>query len=637
MRQLVYIDWESFYAPKEKYDLKHISVVEYVRSPRFKDFGAAVALGDETPTWIPAKDLDYYFSMLGDRFGWENIAVVGHNLKFDGFILRERYGVVPGQYIDTKGMSKAVLGKTIRSHSLKDIVERFGLPRKEIEVVENMAGVENPTPEQLGRLITYCIHDVELCRGIFKLLAKEFPAAEYAALHRTIQMFVEPKLELDVERLRELNKLESERRIKIFETIGIPKSEFASNEKFAKLLTSKGLEVPMKPSPKKKNEDGSAKMIPALALGDVDFLEMIESEDEILQDLCEARVAAKSTLLETRSAKLAAIGETGPWSFDVDYSGADQTHRFSGGKGAGGNPQNFTNPAKIRDAQKKKMATALRGSVKTPAGFELVVGDFAQIEFRWVAYTSRDPGLLAAIEKGVDIYCDIASVFYGRKITKADEKERGFGKQAILGLGYGMGWKKFKRTVRLQTGQTITDDEAKRAVDIYRTRYAGVQALWNALDDTIQVMADPNGYRKLSNIPVEFRHERIVLPSGLKIRYPNLRQMDGERGHPEWVYDVYHKGRLETRKLYGGKILENICQALAGELCKDVMERMDNGITKDEVTGQVHDELHYRARRNAGWIVAQKLRREMATPPKWFPLIKLDAEVHVGANWGEAK
>lgn len=622
MKHILFIDFESFYDSKAKYHLRHTSIVQYVRDARFKAFGAGMALGNSRPMWIPAHELAANFHHAAFGFGgWQNVAVVGHNIKFDGFILKEIYGVVPGQYIDTKGMSKGVLGKTIKGHSLANLAEHFQLPSKGIMKTDGLGGVDNLTAEQERELAEYCIHDVELCRDIYNRLSKEFPENQYDVLHRTVDMFINPKMVLNVALLEETSKVEAARRTKIFEEIGIEKSIFASNAKFPKLLETKGFDVPMKYSPKKKDELGNPLKIPALALGDPEFLEMLESDNEELRLLCEARVAAKSTLLETRSAKMAAIGRTGRWPFDIEFSGADQTHRFSGGKEAGGNPQNFTR------------GSALRTAVEAPDGYELVVGDFANIELRIVAYLSRDPGLVNAIEQGVDLYCDIASVFYGRRITKADKKERQFGKIMILGLGYGMGWKKFKRTVRLQTGQTITDEEAKKAVELYRTRYAGVPALWAALDNIIQTMAQPGCNRRFTNIPVAFGFECIILPSGLKIRFPNLRQVPSKdfKGQMEWVYDVYNKGRLEVRKLYGGKVLENISQAIAGEFCKESMMKMD------DVTGLVHDEIHVRTKKGLGFVMAQKLKRVMSVPPKWMPNIKLDAEVHVGANWGAAK
>lgn len=634
MKHLLFIDFETFYSSKEGYDLRKLSIVQYVRDARFKAFGFSWCDEKSVPTWIPAEKAQSWFdSITADE--WKDIAVVGHNIKFDGFILKERYGVVPGQLIDTKGMSKAVLGKSVKGHALANLAEYYKLSRKTIENLENTNGKRDLTAEEMSNLATYCNHDVELCRDIYIELAKEFPENQFPVLHRTVEMFVDPKMRLNVALLEQTSKDEAERRAKIFDEIGIPKSEFASNVKFPRLLESKGFDVPMKYSPKKKDAEGNPLKIPALALGDPEFLEMLENdENPELQALCEARRAAKSTLIETRSAKLAAIGKTGLWPFDVEFSGADQTHRFSGGKGAGGNPQNFT---ACRDKKKHRAGHVcpgrLRTSVEAPDGYQLVVGDFSNIELRIVAYLSRDPGLVQSIEQGTDIYCDFASVFYGRKITKADELERKFGKTAILGLGYGMGWKKFKRTVRLICGITITDEEAKKAVDLYRTRYSGVKALWDALDNTIQVMATPGGNRKFTGLPVTFGFQCIVLPSGLKIRYPNLRSVPSKdfKGQMEWVYDAWNKGHVETRKLYGGKVLENISQAIAGEFCKEAMMKMRI------VVGLVHDEIHALCKRGLGLVTAQQMKRVMSVAPSWFPQIKLDAEVHVGTNWGDAK
>ncbi len=615
--QTVFIDFETAWDSKSGYTLSKTSLVQYIRDVRFLPFGAGIAWGNDPVAWLSGHRLE---AML-EACDWSQYAVVGHNIKFDAFILSQVYGIKAGQYICTKAMSKAVLAKSVKGHSLRDLAEHFGLEAKGQMKTD---GLRELTPEQELQLADYCKHDVELCREIYNRLAKDFPASQYAPMHRTIDMFVNPKLVLNVPLLEKTAKEENTRREKIFENMGIEKAEFSSNIKFPRLLEAKGYEVPTKVSPR------TGKTIPALALGDPEFLELTETENEELHKLCEARIAAKSTLLETRSAKLAAIGATGKWPFDVEFSGADQTHRFSGGGGAGGNPQNFT-----RDS-------ALREAVQAPEGYSLVVGDFSMVEVRAVAALSEDPGLVQAIEKGVDLYCDFASVFYGRRISKADAVERRFGKCAILGLGYGMGPERFQKTVRLQTGVTIPltgAGSAEDAVELYRTRYAGVPTLWERLDESISVLQTAmspvlQGYgvvTSLAGLPVYAIKDAVLLPSGLMIRYPNLRQVREGR-HTEWVYDVYNKRNLEQRKLYGGKLLENISQALAGELCKEAMLQMG-----DNVTGLVHDEIHVLCKKGLELQTAQKLKRVMSISPKWLPEIKLDAEVGWGKTWGTAK
>lgn len=616
MANKIVIDFESFWDTKNGYTLKKMSMVEYVRDPRFKAFGLGyvwVNDGDVVfnPKWVSGKDIISWAS----KIDWANTDIVAHNAKFDGFILKQVYGIQPHRWIDTKGMSRAVFGKRLKNHSLATIAEFYGFTPKGTMKTD---GLTELTPEQEKELADYCLHDVELGALIYSRMAKDFPENANEALHQTVQMFVSPRIQLDVALLQETAKSERERKKTIFSDLQIEKAVFSSNVKFPKLLEKEGFEVPKKPSPKQKEADGSAKMIPAIALGDPDFLDLLESENERLKTLCEARVAAKSTLLETRSEKLQAIGRTGAWSFDVEFSGANQTHRASGGKGAGGNPQNFTR------------GSALRQAVCAPSGFKLIVGDFSNIELRLVAYLSKDPGLIEAIENDIDLYCEFASVFYGRKITKKDELERRFGKCAILGLGYGMGAKKFKRTVRLQTGLDISEEDAQRAVDLYRERYTRVPQLWYILNSSIGLLTDEQKHIVIG-LPVSFQKEAIVLPSGLKMQYPNLRQQDGPQGK-EWIYDVWDKGQLQKRKLYGGKVLENISQGLAGELCRDASLQFG-----DKVTGLVHDEIHLLVPTLLAHIMKRRLENAMTKTPRWMPRIKLKAEVGFGPNWLEAK
>lgn len=605
MKQLLFIDFESYWEScKGGYGLKQMSMVEYIRDPRFKAFGMGVQLKGGILEWISGPQIPNYCSQIAQEIGWRNVAIVGHNIKFDGMILREIYECVPGQFIDTKGMSKGVLGKTVKDHSLATVAEYFGLQPKGSMKTD---GLKELTPAQEKELAEYCLHDVELCRQVYEKLVPEFPESQYEVMHRTVEMFICPKIQLNVELLERTNEEEIKRRANIFKEIGIDKSEFTSNVKFPALLTKKGYAVPTKISPRTEKE------IPALALGDTAFLELMESGNEELKNLCEARITAKSNLLETRSRKLAAIGSTGSWPFDIEFSGADQTHRFSGGSGAGGNPQNFT-----RDS-------ALREAVEAPKGYSLVVGDFDKVECRMVAYLSRDPGLIAAIEG--DAYSAFASNYYGRKITKADKAERRFGKEAILGLGYGMGWRKFKDRVKLKTGQDISEEEAKRGVNLYREMYNKVPALWEYLNNMIATIA--TGKQAVWPLPGKLGHQYIELPSGLKMRYPNLRQEQGERGKMEWVYDTWKKGHLERSKLYGGKLLENLSQALAGELCKEAMLKFG-----DRVTGLVHDEIHVVAKKGTELVTKMALQRAMTVPPRWFGELRLKAEVKVGPNWG---
>lgn len=602
----IFIDFESYYDNKA-YSLKTMSLVEYIRDPRFIAHGFAYATYGSEPVWVSRENIVQELN----KIRWAETTVIGHNLKFDAFILAHVYGIHPPSFHDTLAMSRAVLGRKVENYSLRKLAEYYALPPKGEMKTD---GIRLLSADQENELSPYCIRDVFLCREIYKRLEPEFPESQYALMDQTIRMFVEPKLVLNVPLLEETAAKEKREKIEIFSKIGIDKSEFSSNPKFAALLEKNGYEVPTKKSPR------TGAKIPALALGDPEFLDLCESEDPRLKELCKARIAAKSTLMETRSENLAAIGRTGPWPFDVEFSGAKQTHRYSGGGSSGGNAQNFTRDSSLREA------------VQAPKGFSLVVGDFAQVEARIVAYLSQDPGLIYVIEKMPDLYLHYGSAFFKRPVTKGDIAERKFSKTALLGLQYGMGATKFIDTVRKETGQKIDYLTSKAAVDLYRALYSHVPSLWKLLDEYISFMASGKS-GGLAHLPLKFDGSEITLPSGLKLRYNNLRITGKNRfGKPEYGYDVpsKRKGEIEIKKLYGSFLLENISQALAGELCKEVMRQFG-----DKVVGQVHDEI---------LLISDnpiedraELEEAMEKSPIWLPQLKLKADVNYGKDWLNAK
>lgn len=585
----VFIDCESFHDTKAGYSLKKMSMVEYIRDERFKLHGFGFADGHDEPAWRnDPKPL----------IVTQRAMFIGHNAKFDAAILAWRYGIKFGCYMDTMGLAQAVLGEKVGSFSLKALAKYLGLPDKGEMRTD---GLRDLDVAQETALAAYCLNDVELCRSIYYKLIGEFPESQLNAMDWTIRAFIEPKLQLNTEILERGLHEEKERREKAIIESGYSKEALASNASFSKIL---GTDAPTKQSAR------TGKKIPALALQDEGFLALRSSHP----GLYTARVAAKSTITETRATKLLEISKGGLWPFDVKFSGAVQTHRYSGGSGAGGNPQNFPKAGFIRE------------SVGVPQGCSLVVGDFAAIELRIIAALSGSTALVSQLRSGADIYSEFATEFYKRNISKSDVVERTFGKTAILGLGYGMGATKFCQTVFLRTGEKITLGEAQKAVKLYRSMYPRVPALWRNAQTLLGLLVSGMRGQVFFAPFLRFEKEAIGLPSGLKIRYPKLRRMDGE-----WVYDKWiKKSAPEAVKIYGGKVIENICQALAGEVCKEAIARMSNwavGAVHDEIIGVTDDP----------YSGIKAMRSAMETPPTWWKDLPLKAEVHSGENWQKAK
>jgi len=603
MLKRLYVDFETYY-DSETYTLKDMGMTEYIRDARFITLGCGYLYEGEYG-WVRGEDMNDF-----KELPWHEIEMTAHNVKFDGAIFAWRYGIRPARYFDTQSLSRAVLGQNIPSHSLRAVAEYLGLPPKgELQ----SDGLRSLTPEQEQKMMVYNMRDLEICAHIDAKLRPQFPESQLRAMDWAARAFISPMLELDVPLLEQMVLEEQEKKAGIFEKIGIGKEVFSSNKKFAELLEERKIEVPTKPSPRNPE-----KQIPAFSLTDPGFIALKESHP----DLYEARVAAKSTIMETRGTNLAGVGKSGPFPFDVQFSGALGTHRYSGGSGAGGNPQNFPNKGNIRK------------SVRAPSGHSLVVGDFSSIEARLVAWLAKEPLLMADFIANADVYSAFASTVYGHPVNKKDNPlERKVGKTCILGLGYGMGAVKFQAKIKQETGIVLEDRDAFRIVNLYRDTYKSIALLWQNAAALIPQMID--GYAQFVPFAPFLRIERssLVLTSGLRIQYPNLRYQNETT---EYYYDVYRrKYDAEPMKLYGGKFIENICQALAGEICKIAIEKAeDRGL---RCVGQVHDEIIVVAPIGVAETQRTILQECMEAPISWWPQLRLGAEVHIGPNWADAK
>lgn len=611
-KSLLFVDFETFYDTEAGFDLKSISPAEYIRDERFHVHGCGMSQEDGTFKWVAGPDVAAAF----EAYDWANTVLVSHNIKFDGTIIAWKYGHTPALYVDTISLAKAVIGQNIGSFSLHALAKYIGLtPKGDLSVI-GLDGVKEPTNIQMRQLEEYCVNDVEICYGIFNALVEKFPESQYKPMDWTIRCFVDPMLTLDLPTLEKGVIDEKARRDGIIAATGIERTVFSSNKQFAELLAKNGVRVPTKLSKTTgKTTFAFAKTDPGLA-----------GLEKTHPTWYAARIASKSSLLETRGESLIGVGKTGLFPFDVGFSGAIGTHRFSGGSGAGGNPQNFTR------------GSFLRRAVQAPDGHSLVVGDFAQIELRILAWLAKEPKLMNAIMADVDTYIEFASMYYGRKITKKDVLERMFGKSSILGLGYNMGPEKFQTKVKQDLKMDLTYGQAEDAVQLYRQTYFNVPKLWSFAQRCIPLIAKGEIGCLFFAPFIKVEKQTIILPSGLRIQYPGLRLEDRE-----WVYDDVKEIALAERmqrppslpRLYGGKLIENICQALAGELCKEAILRAERDGLR--CVGQVHDEVIGVIESHMEKTGAFILQKAMEVPPRWMPTMKLKAEVGYGRNWLDAK
>lgn len=285
----------------------------------------------------------------------------------------------------------------------------------------------------------------------------------------------------------------------------------------------------------------------------------------------------------------------------------------------------------------------------------IYVADSSNIEARMLAWLAGQDNLLEIFRSGGDVYSNFASILFGRPIDKdKDPLERFIGKVCVLGLGYGMGWVKFRDTLAAGAlgGEPVyfTEVEAQNAVNTYRSANAAIRAYWQQADAAIADMYLGNS-RQWG--PLTIHRNCLIMPNGMALQYTGLRPAvkEDERGNEYTDGWEYWNGKFWT-KIYGGKLVENITQALSRIVLFDQMMGINKNVlvpAGGRVVLNVHDEIIGVApsfgaiylgkeRNEKGKLVDvwkgadgafelfERITDEMRTPPAWCLDLPLDSE-----------
>jgi hypothetical protein len=124
----------------------------------------------------------------------------------------------------------------------------------------------------------------------------------------------------------------------------------------------------------------------------------------------------------------------------------------------------------------------------------------------------------------------------------------------------------------------------------------------------------------------------IKLPNGLSIKYPNLRRRkDKETGDFELIYDTKKGRAVIPTRIYGGKAVENICQALARIIIGEQMLMIARSY---RVVMTVHDAVGVIAPTEKAEEARQFVEACMRIRPKWATALPLNCESKMGASYG---
>lgn len=601
---IIVVDFETFY--DRGFSLSKMTTEEYIRDELFEVIGVGVKVDDEETQWFsgPMRDTKKWL----EQFPWDDALAVAHNAMFDAAILNWHFDIRPKLIADTLSMLRAIDGPDA-GNSLAKAAERYGLGIKGTEVVNALGkGRLDFTPEELARYGEYCINDVELTYDLFKQLAPLMPKLEMRLIDLTIRMFSEPVLTLDTNVLTDHLVGVQEKKAALMAKVEADKSVLMSNPQMATLLETHGVVPPTKISPTTGKETW------AFGKNDEPFKALLEHPDEMVQAIVAARMGVKSTLEETRTERFIRIAERGTLPIPLRYYAA-HTGRWGGDDKV--NMQNLPR------------GSALKKAIRAPEGHVFIDCDSSQIEARTLAWLAGQDDLVEAFDRGEDVYKIMASAIYDKAVEDVTKDERFVGKTTILGAGYGMGPPKFQ--AQLKTfGVELPEAECRYIIQVYRQTYPKIPELWQSAGRALDALRTQRtaqiGREGVLNVDLL----GIRLPNGMYIRYPNLRVVETD-GKQELVYDTKRGRATITARIYGGKVVENVCQALAriviGEQMLMVARRL-------RVVMTVHDAVGAIAPMEQADEAREFVEACMRIRPKWAMGLPLNCESKMGASYG---
>jgi DNA polymerase bacteriophage-type len=572
--------------------------------------------------WLPGENID------GLKYMAENVnfTFIAHNAGFEKAIWRNimvpLYGLpdVPNSRWDDTMAACAMRAIPLdldRAVTVLRLVNRKD--KQESRFTKALSnpdrkGYYNRTKDALERVYAYCEQDVLAERDLRRRLGPLPPGERNIWL--LDQRINERGVLLDaafVEKAQQVIDLTTHPHVEEFREItgGITPTQIA---KFTDWINAQGVYM----------DSLNREAVAAMLGGDIDSDEEVEVNPEAvhLPDNVRRALYIRSLIGSASIKKLARMATC--VGLDGRARGLLQYHGASPGRWAGRllQPQNFprgtlTNnkgdkfePEQLVSAimtgdprmvemmvgpPMESVISALRHAIIAAPGRTLLSGDFAGVEARMVLALSGQHDKTELMASGKDVYCDMAQEIYKRPIDKKkDPEERQTGKNSVLGLGFGMGWKKFK----MKYGQKLSEEFCQQIVKTYREDWAPcVQKLWWSLEEAALETVKTGHAHEAYGVLYERNDQWLTarLPSGRRIWYFNPTETrkampwDDTDIRIVWTYQAMKTGQWRTIDAFGGLLCENVIQGLARDLMVEAMFKLEkNGFP---IILTVHDEI----------------------------------------------
>ncbi|QIB67126.1 hypothetical protein G3T16_18710 [Kineobactrum salinum] len=267
-----------------------------------------------------------------------------------------------------------------------------------------------------------------------------------------------------------------------------------------------------------------------------------------------------------------------------------------------------------------------RKSIMAPDGYMIVVADQSNIEGRMNAWFNQEHKMLEVFADPTrDLYCEFGEQVFGYPITAEEHPDQRFvSKTCILGLGYQTGAPKLQRTLYVGSKGRI-NLPLEQCMDIvwnqYRGGYSKITEGWERAQQAIGEMITLKPGEETQWGCLRIQHKRIKLPNGMYLNYPGLKASEDERGRIQFSY---WNGEFITN-LYGGKLMENIIQALARIVIAMNMLDINRWLLKNRdrygalarVVLTVHDEILAIGLSEHAAEIFAKMKEFMSRIPSW--------------------
>ena len=449
---------------------------------------------------------------------------------------------------------------------------------------------EDLSPEEQERMRAYCLEDSVRALDIINKLPPLTDIEDQAAAHT--RLINRRGVHIDVERVDRdttlLHKMRHDAYLKVpwrNEVDGF--KGLLSPVKLSEWCTSRGFTAPVSRAKTNAESNALIKTNPDWAMIMGAFKDLTATN----------RLLSRAKILKER------LTEDNRLPLDLIYCGAPHTRRWSS---QGWNIQALdknsvsienTDPdgdPEDEDSEDSETDVWVREWIVPGPGKVFLVYDFSQIEPRCLNWLVGNDEMLSAIRAGYAIY-EAFSLFYkgwkGEKGTlkKTNPKLYAAAKAEVLGLGYGLGAKKFMATAAKE-GVIYDLPQAKKVVQEFRAHNPKITAFWGQMDGLLRnavlskdkhlEITMPTG-DKLRHFHVMSTMKEVTLEDGTKVKKPSLMTHK--------IYGDMRPKISRTYSVWGGVLVENVTQRMARDCMMEAMLRVEKA--GFEVKWTVHDEL----------------------------------------------